>query len=102
MKVPWRGRTMTPNLKGSLTRFEWDGVTRTLGDVWTLTKTGWTLSCRLCAHQLGWEVRLLVGVRSFVEGVERIEMRLIDISCCASQWEWPGWNTANSSRTQQR
>jgi hypothetical protein len=40
---------MTISLKDSgLTRFEWDGVVRTIGKMWTLTKTARMLSCRLC------------------------------------------------------
>lgn len=39
----------------------WSGHPVELGDAWTLDKGSKTARCKLVSHQLGWELRLLVG-----------------------------------------
>jgi hypothetical protein len=51
-----------------LQRADWDGHPVNLGDAWTLRKADREARCALFSHQLGWELRLIVGelVRSQV------------------------------------
>ena len=42
-------------------REDWNGHPVELGDAWTLRKGTKVARCRLVSHQLGWELRLLVG-----------------------------------------
>ena len=35
--------------------------TQSIGDLWTLTKDDQHLTCSLCTHPLGWELRLIEG-----------------------------------------
>jgi hypothetical protein len=39
----------------------WDGHPVELGDAWTLHKGDKLARCALVSHQLGWELRLMVG-----------------------------------------
>jgi hypothetical protein len=48
---------MLENIK-TLTRYDWTGVARVLGEMWTVTKDGRQITCRLVSHPLGWELRL--------------------------------------------
>jgi hypothetical protein len=42
-------------------RENWDGHPVPLGDAWTMRKGDKIARCVLVSHQLGWELRLMVG-----------------------------------------
>ena len=48
-------------MNGFLQRVTWHGEPKSLGEVFTLTKSGRRAVCELWSHQFGWELRLYVG-----------------------------------------
>jgi hypothetical protein len=61
--------TIPPRMNTTPQRENWNGHPVELGDAWTLRKGTKVARCVLVSHQLGWELRLMVGeLRSQVCG----------------------------------
>ena len=72
------------NVQPALTRFEWDGISRTLGNIWTAEKAARKMTCRLVTHPLGWELRLLIGEELFQSETCRTDTKVFEV---ADRWE---------------
>jgi hypothetical protein len=79
----------------SLTRFDWDGTSRPVANVWTLTKSGRPMTCSLVTHPIGWELRLRIGSELFQSELCRTEDNVFDVSGKRrSEAEAKGWAQA--------
>ena len=61
-----------------LTRHRWTGVAHPLGEVWSLKKSGRTMTCRLTNHPFGWELRMFIGEELYRSEVCKVEEKVFD------------------------
>lgn len=69
-----------------LQRANWYGEPKELGDLFRLTKSGCTARASVWSHQLGWELRLLVG-RQFETVRSQVCRSQDEVIGTAEQWE---------------